>query len=221
MKGKFFVIDGSDGSGKGTQTNLLVQRLKEEYNVILCDFPKYDGFFGKMVGKYLNNAYGDAINLNPYLISLIYAGDRWENKEIIIKSLNEGKIVISNRFTSSNIAHQGSKLQKEEIEDFINWIERLEFEIYKIPKPDKTFILFVPIDIAQNLVDQKSKREYTNNKRDAHESNSNYLKKTSDLFYEIAQKREDWIYINCAPEGKMLSKEEINNLLFDEIKKCL
>ncbi len=215
MRGKFIVIDGSDGSGKGTQTELVIKRLRNAgKNVHKCDFPQYDKFFGRMVGKYLNNEFGDATKVDPYLASLIYAGDRWQSKDEIKKALDEGKIVIANRYVPSNMAHQGCKLENKD--EFFSWLENLEYNEYGIPKPDLVIILYVPVNISQELVDKKDKRDYTNMKRDGHESDKEYLSKTAELYKELAIKN-NWLLIECVKDNKLLSKEEINNLIWNAI----
>lgn len=218
MAGKFIVIDGSDGSGKGTQTELLIKRLKEEgKEVYKCDFPQYDAFFGKMVGSYLNNEFGDAVKVNPYLASLMYAGDRWSSKEKIENALKMGKIVIANRYVPSSMAHQGCKLEGEEREKYLVWLDQLEYENYKIPRPDKVIVLFMPADVSQKLVDKKAQRDYTQRKRDGHESNRNYLEKSALLYKELATQNDNWELVECVVNGKLLSIEEINDILYSLI----
>jgi dTMP kinase len=220
-KGRFIVIDGSDGSGKGTQTDLIIKALLEKgKSVYKCDFPNYDGFFGKMVGQYLNSRFGDPTKLDPYLASLMYAGDRWLEKDKIKDALSEGKIVIANRYVQSNMAHQGSKLDPREREDFVNWIKELEFDQYKIPVPDLVIVLYMPAEISQKLVDTKDKREYTDKKRDGHESDRNYLSKTAEYYKELAAK-EGWTLIECVKDGKLLSIEEVFKLVKSEILKLI
>ena len=111
-KGFFIVIDGTDGSGKATQTKLLAEKLKKSgRKVKTIDFPQYENnFFGKMVGRYLSGEFGKSSEVSPYLASILYAGDRFEEKETIEKWLNEGFVVIADRYASSNQIHQGGKI---------------------------------------------------------------------------------------------------------------
>src|SRR6266567_7862251 len=135
-KGKFIVVDGTDGSGKKTQTALLAKRLKKEgYKVKLIDFPQYESnFFGKMVGRYLSGEFGSAEQVSPYLASILYAADRHETKGKIEKWLKEGNIVISDRYASSNQIHQGGKISDvKKRKEFLEWLEEMEFVVFKIP----------------------------------------------------------------------------------------
>ena len=221
MKGKFIVIDGSDGSGKATQTQLLAKKLElKGVGVKICDFPQYEEFFGKMVGRYLDGEFGDPTKLNPYLASLMYAGDRLQAKKDIQKWLEEGNIVITNRYVSSNIVHQGVKFEGEERDKFISWVKELEFEVYDVPKPDLTIVLYVPTEFAQKLVDKKEKRNYTEKKRDGHESNKDYLMKATDFYRELAEK-ENWLLIECVREGKLLPIDEINEMIMEKVEKFI
>ncbi|MFT4304564.1 MAG: dTMP kinase [Candidatus Woesearchaeota archaeon] len=211
------VIEGTDGSGKATQAELLKKRLEQlNKKVTYFDFPQYDKFFGKLVGRYLNNEFGDAVELNPYLTSLIYAADRFSVKDKLIEANKE--IVIANRYVTANLAHQGSKINdKEKINEFINWVEELEYNEYGLPQPDIVIFLYVPIKFSQQLVDKKNKRNYTNKKRDSHESNTHYLEKTANLFKDLSIKK-NWIMINCVKDDKLLSIKEISNLIFEKVK---
>lgn len=112
MHGKLIVIDGIDGAGKATQTKLLIERLRETgYKTATLDFPQYyNNFFGHLIGRFQNNEFGDAPTASPYLASVLYAADRWETKEKIEKWLEEGRIVILDRYASSNQIHQGGKI---------------------------------------------------------------------------------------------------------------
>ena len=211
------VIEGTDGSGKATQAELLKKKLEDlNQKVTYFDFPQYDKFFGKLVGRYLNNEFGDAVELNPYLTSLIYAADRFSVKDKLIEANKD--IVIANRYVTANLAHQGSKINdKEKINEFINWVEQLEYNEYGLPKPDIVIFLYVPIKFSQQLVDKKNKRDYTEKKRDSHESNTQYLEKTAELFKDLSTKK-NWIMINCVKDDELLSIEEISNLIFDKVK---
>ena len=210
------VIEGTDGSGKATQANILKKKLEElGHKVTYFDFPQYDGFFGKLIGRYLNNEFGDAVKLDPHLVSLMYASDRLSVKGNIINANND--IIIANRYTTANLAHQGSKIEQSKRKDFFNWLEELEYSQFGLPNPDLVIFLYVPSDYAQNLVDMKNKRDYTNVKRDAHESDKNYLDKTANVYIELS-KKDNWHMINCVKDNKLLSIEEISEMVFDIIK---
>lgn len=223
-KGIFIVIDGSDGSGKRTQTDLLLKYLKSKHlTVSYFDFPQYEkSFFGKMVGRYLNGEFGEADEVDPYLASLLYAGDRWQVSSKIKSDLKEGKIVIANRYTQSNMGFQTAKIKSStEKRKFLSWVIKLEYQIYKIPKPDLVIYLYVPHKIAQGLVDKKAKRGYTKLKRDIHEKNSEYLSRVEKQYLALAKTNKGWRVINCMCNKQLLSPDEISKKVFLEIEKLI
>lgn len=224
-KGKFIVIDGIDGSGKATQTKLLVKRLKKEkFKTATIDFPQYyNNFFGKMTGRYLSGEFGAADEVNPYLASVLYALDRWESKDFILKELEKNKIVVCDRYASANMIHQGGKIkEKKEKEKLIKWLEEMEFKILKISEPDLVIYLDIPYDIGQKLVDKKSKREYTKGKkRDIHESDDGHLINARLQALKLVKKNKNWLKINCIKNNELLSPEEISDLIWSKLENFL
>ncbi len=223
-KGKFIVIDGTDGSGKKTQADILIKRLKKlKYKTALFDFPQYySSFFGKMVGRYLKGEFGKSDDVSPYLSSLLYAGDRWQAKEKILQNLNEGKIVVTNRYVPSNLAYQGAKLPSKERRKFFHWLENLEYQYYKIPKENLVIFLYVPVEIGQGLVDGKGHRKYLGGKkRDIHEENLSYLKKVEKLYQEFCKTRKNWHCVICTQNGKILSREQIAERIWEKVRKSI
>lgn len=222
-KGKLIVIDGSDGSGKKTQTDFLIKHLKSrKIPFVYYDFPNYDSFFGKMVGRYLNGEFGEADEVDPYLASLFYAGDRWQVSEKIRENLNQGKVVIANRYVQSNMGFQTAKIKgQNEKQKYLKWIGELEYEIYRLPKADLVVYLYVPHLIAQTLVDQKEQRNYTNLKRDIHEKNVDYLKRVEAEYLKLAKKDSDWKLINCISNGKLRLPEDIAEEIKNLIQKSI
>ncbi|WP_010324681.1 dTMP kinase [Marinobacterium stanieri] len=222
MKGKIIVIEGIDGSGKNTQSNLILERLsKAGVKSEKISFPAYDEtFFGKEVGNYLNGKFGGLDDVNPKLAAMLYAGDRFEKKDYINEKLSEGYILIIDRYVPSNIAHQASKLDNIERDVLADWINQLEYYVYKMPKPDLVIFLDVPPKTSQELVLTKDKRNYTEKKQDLHEENSNYLEKVYRYFRELSS-INGWTHINCFPNNRMLGKEEINEILFNKIEKII
>jgi len=220
-KGKLIVIDGSDGSGKKTQTDLLIKYFKDKKKkTSYYDFPQYyKTIFGKMIGRYLNGEFGEADEVSPYLASLMYAGDRGQAKDKIIKDLEQGKIVIANRYTQSSMGFQTAKIaEKSKKEKFINWLEELEYKTYGLPKADLVIYLYVPYKIAQELVDQKNRRKYTNMQRDIHEKNSEFLQRVEKQYISLSKKYPEWRLINCVNNDQMLSPQEISNLIIKEVE---
>lgn len=220
MKGKFIVIEGTDGSGKGTQVQILVNRLKEEgKKVEMVDFPRHDNPSGYFVGRYLRGEYGTSDEVGPYRGSLFYALDRYDKSFDIKKWLSEGVIVIANRYVSANMGHQAGKISNLKLRDeFLDWLHNLEYNICDIPKPDQTIFLFVPPEVGQQMVDLKNKREYTNGKnRDIHEADIEHLKKASDAYFYVAEKYK-WTTIPCVEDNKMLTREVIHERIYKSIQ---
>lgn len=224
-KGKFLVIEGIDGSGKRTQLKLLIKYCQEhKVKTRSVDFPQYyKTFFGKLVGRYLQGEFGEVNQVSPYLASLTYAGDRWQAKEKMDKALKEGKLLLANRYTSSNMAFMGAKIKtKRERDKFLRWLTRVEWQIYQIPEPDLTIYLSVPPEIGQRLVDKKGKRKYVGNKnsRDIHERNLAYLKKVAEVYLELCQRFDNWVKIDCVDKKEnLLSKEEIHQKIVKVLKR--
>lgn len=220
-KGRFIVIEGSDGVGKKTQADLIIKMFRRiGKQVVFYDFPQYErSFFGKMVADYLNEKFGDVNESDPYLISLLYAGDRFEASEHIRHDLGQGKIVICNRYTQSNMAFQTAKLREDaKKKDFLEWLEELEFGIFNIPKPDLVVYLYAPHKISQKQVDKKKARSYTDKKRDIHERNSNFLEKVEKQYLELAKANPEWHTIICTDGDKLLRPEEISEKIFAVIE---
>ncbi|CAG0938198.1 dTMP kinase [Candidatus Brocadiaceae bacterium] len=213
MTGKLIVITGIDGSGKTVQTKLLYERLmKEGYPAVITDFPQYGKtFFADMVTKYLTGEFGSADSVSPYLASLLYAGDRWECKEQINTWLREDKIIISNRYVCDNMAHQGGKISSSpEKEKFFQWLDKLEHGIFAVPRSNLNILLYVPAEIAYQLIEKKEQRAYlAGEKKDIHEEDINHLRYAQQTFLEIAKGKRDWITIDCTEDGKMLSEQAI------------
>ncbi|TSC52962.1 MAG: thymidylate kinase Tmk [Parcubacteria group bacterium LiPW_39] len=223
-KGKFIVIDGTDGSGKATQVKLLARRLKAQgRKVKTIDFPRYyNNFFGKFIGQCLAGEYGNFLAVSPYFASVLYAADRFESAGQIKKWLAEGNIVIADRYASSNQIHQGAKINDAaERKKFLDWLEKMEFKIFKIPKPDLVVYLDVPLEITQKLLKNKEKsrkKRYLNGKNDVHESDWGHLQGAKNSALDLVAKFNNWVRIDCASNGKLMSKKEINNLIYKKLK---
>lgn len=223
-KGKFIVIDGTDGSGKGTQTDLLIKRLKKEgYDVKMADFPQYGKKSAGMVEEYLNGKFGTADEVGPYRASIFYACDRYDASFKIKKWLDDGKIVISNRYVTANMGHQGGKIKdKNKRRDYFKWLYDIEFRIFNIPKPDLNIILHVDAAIAQKLVDQKEKRAYIEKgERDIHEKDLKHLRNAERVYLEITKIFKDFYLIECVENGLIMTRGKIADLLWKKVKKVI
>lgn len=217
-KGKFIVIEGTDGSGKSEQFKLLKSRLEENgHTVTIFDFPQYEKESSFFVRQYLNGAYGGWKDVGPFKASLFYAMDRFDISPKIREAINRGEIVISNRYVGSNLGHQGSKLSRSERTDFFEWDYNLEFQILSIPKPDLNIVLHVPADVAQALVNKKGEREYLKGKkRDIHEDDINHLKAAEETYLQIVDTwPKEYKLIECVENGNLLSIAEIHEKVWE------
>lgn len=214
--GKFIVIDGTDGSGKTTQLQLLVGKLTSEgYSVEIADFPQYNTKSAGMVEEYLSGKYGGADDVNPYAASLLYASDRFDASFQIRDWLKQGKIVVCNRYVSASFAHQGGKIANAlERKLFFNWLSEIEYKIFNIPKPDLYLILHVEAEIAQKMAKDRGREDWKGKTKDIHEDNINHLKQAEKVYLEIAQNMPDFRLVKCTRNGEIMSREDIHYLVW-------
>ncbi len=215
-KGIFVVLEGNDGSGKATQTELLLQRLRSEgREAEKIDFPKYEGnTFGALIGECLAGKRGDFLNLDPKIASSLYALDRFESSATITELLSRGVVVVADRYAGSNQIHQGGKIEDvNEREQFLLWLEKVEFGILGIPKPDVTVYLRVPVETSLTLLSEKRKAkniELGERERDVVEEDRNYLER-SIAAADWLVAREKWGVVECMEEGILRSRESIHD----------
>ncbi|MFA4942475.1 MAG: thymidylate kinase [Patescibacteria group bacterium] len=222
--GKLIVIDGGDGSGKATQLKILAEKLKTlDYQIEIVDFPQYGQKSAGMVEEYLTGRYGTADEVGPYGASIFYAIDRYDASFKIREWLKEGKIVLSNRYVASNMAHQGGKIKNDiERQIYFKWLHELEYDIFCIPRPSINLILHVNAEMGQKLVDKKGHRDYVGGeKRDIHEADINHLKNAVDVYTEIAQTFDDFEMIECMRNGNIMSLEEIHEKILEAALKVI
>lgn len=214
--GKFIVIDGTDGSGKTTQLNLLKEKLEAEgYAVAVADFPQYNTKSAGMVEEYLSGKYGQADEVGPFKASIFYAVDRFDASYKIKTWLKEGKVVLSNRYTSASLGHQGGKIDNPlERKIFFNWLYDLEYKIFEIPKPDLTIILQVEPEISFMLAKERGREDWRGKTKDIHEDNFSHLKKAEQTYLEIAANLPGFKLIKCTHNGQILSREAIHILVW-------
>lgn len=213
-KGKIIVIEGTDCSGKETQSKLLVDNLKKSgKKAIGLSFPMYDTATGKIVGgaylgkKEIGDCYFEegAINVDPKIACLYYAADRKYNISKVQEYINLGYYVVLDRYISSNMAHQGCKItDKDERFNMFQWIDKLEYWLLELPKPDKTIFLYVPNEYTEKL---KTKRQSVFND-DEHEKNHDYLVNAFNTYIELSE-LYNWDRVNCINNGKLKTIEEI------------
>lgn len=222
---KFIVIEGLDGSGKSTQLKMLRTHLennKIDYEYL--HFPRTDSpVFGDLVARFLRGELGDINTVNPYLIALIYAGDRNDAKEKVNEWLSKDKLVIVDRYVYSNIAFQCAKLtDQEEIEKLSKWIKDLEYNYYKIPKPSLSLFLNVPLEFTRkNLTNQRAgdDRDYLNGKEDIHEKDIDFQDKVRSVYLREVKKDKHLKIIDCTNEqGEMSEAKDIFSKIINLLK---
>lgn len=217
-RGRLIVIEGSDGSGKATQSRALVRRLRaQDIPAARISFPGYRrGFFGRMTGEYLRGELG--ADADPRLVSLLYAGDRWEAKAKIARWLAEGRVVVCDRYVDSNKAHQGARLRGARLRGaaargkFLDWVDRLEYGVFGVPRPDFTIFLHVPLTVADRLIARKAPRAYLRGKRrDIHESDPRHLRDAERIYLRLAASRpaRQGALVECTESGRLLSKSQV------------
>ncbi|MFO7827970.1 MAG: dTMP kinase [Bacteroidales bacterium] len=222
---KFIVIEGLDGSGKSTQLKMLKNYL-EQNNIIYeyLHFPRTDSrIYGDLISRFLRGELGDINSVNPYLIALIYAGDRNDAKDMITNWLSENKLVIVDRYVYSNIAFQCAKLKsdKEKVK-LSQWIKDLEYNYFNLPRPDLNIFLNVPFEFTKhNLSKQRTgdDRDYLNGKEDIHEKNIDFQNEVRNVYLEEAKNDRHLKIIHCADKnGHMPEQEVIFNKLIGLLK---
>lgn len=224
MEGKLICVEGTDCSGKQTQTELLKTRLENDgYKVAIVSFPNYNSPTGKIIGgPYLGKSYicdgwfpEGAANVPAKVASLYYAADRLYNVSLITDKLKEGYIVLLDRYMFSNMAHQGGKISnKKEREEMYEWLEKLEFDFLELPRIDYGVFLHVPYEVSLKLKQERVEA------LDQHERSKENLIGAETAYLEIAEKY-NFKTIECSLKGEMLSIEEINDKLYEIIKKVI
>jgi dTMP kinase len=210
--GKLIVIEGVDGSGKRTQTELLARVLSARSIACLTvSFPHYDSFFGRMIGRFLNGEFGSLDAVDPHFAALLYAGDRLEAKPQLEAALAARKTILADRYVASNLAHQGARVAPDQRGEFLAWLRRLEYEIHGLPTESLVVYLRVPPAQAQRHVARKAARAYTLQKHDLLESNLAHLEQASRVYDTLAAE-PNWVTIECldAATQAMRSPEEIH-----------
>jgi len=222
-RGLLIVFEGVDSSGKKTQVSLLEDRLKRlGFSVETMSYPTYDSCFGKLVASYLRGEFGSLTQVPAEVAALLFSLDRYQFKDKMLHSLRKGTIILSDRYTQSNMGFQGVKFKGKERWEFINWIEKVES---RLPQPDLVIFLDMPVEVAQILINNKKRREYLKGmKKDIHEKDVEFQKKVRKVYLELA-KRKKWVIIKCAEkvkgEWKVKPPEVIHEEILDVIKNIL
>jgi dTMP kinase len=217
---KLFVIEGVDGAGKSTQIKLLRDYFsKKGYVCEYLHFPRTETpFFGELIARFLRGEFGSLNDVDPFLVAMLYAGDRKDASTMISRWLTDGKIVLLDRYTYSNIAYQCAKLKHEPDQNkLMQWILSLEFDHFAIPKPDLNIFLDVPFAFTEkNLLNSRTgnDRNYLNGTRDIHEESMTFQKMVRNIYLRISLSDDRLSVIDCSNKnGDMLPSSEIFDLI--------
>jgi len=219
--GKLIVIEGTDGSGKSTQFRQLTQRLeKENQSFKTLIFPRYSEPSSALIRMYLGGEFGsNPMDVNAYAASSFYAVDRYASYKMDWgRWYDEGGVIISDRYTTSNAVHQASKEPGDQQHKFLKWLYEFEYDCLGLPRPDLVLYLDVPTDFSEKLL--RGREQATNTQADIHEKDMEYLA-TCRKTGRAAAEYYGWTVIECVKDGKMRSIEEIHQEIYTHVKNCL
>ncbi|WP_026394937.1 dTMP kinase [Acetobacterium malicum] len=220
-QGQLIVIEGVDGSGKQTQTQLLYDRLiKAGEKVMKISYPRYDKKSSAMVKLYLEGAFGkDPGTISPYIASTFYAADRYASyKEDYEDFLAQGGLVLADRYTTSNMVHQAGKIvDPAERKRFLDWLWDFEFNLYGLPIPDQVFFLNIPPEINQRLIKNRNNKITGKQEKDIHENSPAHLRDSYQSALALVAEY-GWTEINCVQNNQLRSIESIHQEIWECIK---
>ena len=219
--GKLIVCEGTDGSGKSTQFELLAKRLEaEQIGFQRLRFPQYEEPSSALIRMYLGGAFGDDPEaVNAYAASTFYAVDRYASYQRVWKDYYQGGgLVVSDRYTTSNAVHQGSKVPEGERAEFFRWLYDLEYDRMGLPRPDLVVLLDMPVELSEQLM--RKREQSTGTHADIHERDEDYLKKCRDVALHAA-KYYGWRTVSCAKDGAIRGVEDIHEEVYAIVKSCL
>ncbi len=213
-KGAIFAFEGLDGSGKETQTLLLEKRLKNDgFNILRVEFPSYDTEYSIFARKYLAGEFN--FNIDPYVVSMFFSLDRLGVHRTLMKDyLNDGYILLCDRYVYSNLIYQGSRiLDLEDRKKFFEWILKFEYDMCGLPKEEVTFFMDIPVDVSLELVKDRKQR-------DIHEKDYMFLKRCYENCNYVVDKYK-LFRVNCFLNNQLLPIEKINDCIYSKILKTL
>lgn len=221
-QGKLIVIDGGDGAGKQTQTDMLVHHLIQDgHQTGTLDFPRYtQNLFGKLLRECLDGKRGDFLHLDPRVASTIFAADRLETKPQIEEWLSEGRTVILDRYVSANMLHQGAKIEDEaEMEEFLTWLDQMEHEVFGLPRPD--LIVYFNVDPEERIKMLQHAADKKENVLDIAETNLDHQKQTDAAAKKVVAKLNNWQVVECMQAGEMRTRDDIHQEVYALVSKYL
>lgn len=219
--GKLIVFEGTDGSGKSTQFQLLTKHLQADrvqFRTIV--FPQYSEPSSALIRMYLGGEFGSKpSDVNAYAASTFYAVDRYASYQKLWKDYYQaGGLVLSDRYTTSNAVHQASKEPPERRDAFFRWLQDFEYDRLELPRPDIVIYLDVPTELTGQMLRKRESSAHT--QADIHEQNMDYLRQCREVGMDAA-KHYGWTIIRCARDGKMRSIDDIHSEIYALVKKCL
>ncbi len=222
--GKLIIIEAGDGSGKATQTKRLYERLKgNAYNVRKVSFPNYESPSSALIKMYLSGSFGErADDVNPYVASTFYAVDRFASFKTEWADFYEADgIVLADRYTTSNMVHQASKIKdSNERDTFMDWLSDFEFNLFQLPKPDLVIFLDMPPEFSRKLMEDRNNKFTGEAEKDIHESDEDHLTDAYINAKAIADKY-GWVQVPCTENGRIKSIDEIHELIYNKVKEIL
>ena len=221
MSGKLIILEGTDGAGKTTQIRLMAQRLEREgVSFRKVDFPRYGSPFAAPVEQYLNGALGKKPgDVSACAASTLYAVDRYASyKEDWGKDYEGGKLILANRYTTSNAVHQAPKLPEAERWSYLDWLFDLEYNRLALPEPDLVIYLDLPVEISAQML--LLRQEATHTQADIHEQDGAYLRACRESAQEIV-KRLGWRRVDCSRNGAIRTPEDIHGELWELVRPLL
>lgn len=219
--GRLVVIDGLDGSGKTTQFNCLLEILSKKHKVRGISFPDYDMPSATLVKMYLSGEFSqNAADVNAYAASTFYAADRYASYKLYWeKNYKDGELILASRYVCSNAVHQMSKLPRSEWDGFLEWLEDYEYDKLGLPRPDRTVILDIPVELSQKRLSERYNGDES--RKDIHESDISYMNNCRRCALYAAQKKGWDVVSCCGADGESLSREEITDRLLKIISEVI
>ncbi|MFM7057372.1 MAG: thymidylate kinase [Planctomycetota bacterium] len=210
--GVLIAIEGIDGAGKGTQAARLVQALRDRgLQSDSLQFPRYSATtFGRSIADFLNGRFGALDAVHPQLASVLYAGDRFESRDLLLQLLHTNDVLVLDRYVGSNLAHQAAKLSGTAQAELMDWIEQVEYGVFQLPRPQLTIVIDMSSQMSRELVARKGVRDYTEQQADLHEANLPYLEKVRRCYLALSHSRLDWRTVHgLEPDGRLRTVDEV------------
>ncbi len=217
-------IEGIDGAGKGTQAGRLVSSLRETgLRVDSLQFPRYSATtFGQAIGAFLNGRFGALNEVHPQLASVLYAGDRYESRDLLLNMMEANDVIVLDRFVGSNLAHQSAKLEGSARKELIDWIEKVEFDVFRLPRPKLTILIDMSSQMSRELVSRKAARDYTDQEADLQESDLPYLEKVRRCYLALSHSRLDWRTVHGLDEhGSLRTIDDVASEILSIVKEAI